>query len=57
MCTTCVQCPWRPEKGIGFPGTGVLDGCEPPCGYWEPNSDPMLEQPVILTTEPSHQLQ
>jgi hypothetical protein len=21
-------------RGIGSPGTGVIDSCEPPCGYW-----------------------
>lgn len=24
------MCPWRPEEWIGFPRTGVTDGCEPP---------------------------
>ena len=22
-------CPWRPEEGIVFPGTKIIDGCEP----------------------------
>lgn len=25
------------KKGIGFPGVGVTDGCEPQGGCWEPN--------------------
>ena len=25
----------RKEESIGFPGTGVIDGFEPPRGYWE----------------------
>jgi hypothetical protein len=29
----------------------IMDGCEPPCGCWDLNS----EQPVLLTTEPSLQ--
>ena len=29
------------------------DGCEPPCGCWELSSEPLEEQPVLLTTEPS----
>lgn len=33
----CVQDPWRWEEGIGFPGTGVTDGSEPPCVCWESN--------------------
>ena len=31
----------------------ITDGCEPLCGYWELNSEPMEEQPVFLTSEPS----
>lgn len=30
--------------------TGVLDGCEPPCGPWEPNPD-FANPQVIFTTE------
>ncbi|KAL6037840.1 hypothetical protein STEG23_003238, partial [Scotinomys teguina] len=26
------------------PGIGVMDGCEPPCGYWELNPSPLEEQ-------------
>ena len=29
--------------------------CELPCGCWELNLDPLEEQPVLLTTEPSLQ--
>lgn len=36
LCTTRVQCPWRPEAGTISPGTGVLDGSEPTCDCWEP---------------------
>lgn len=37
-CTyVCDRCPWVPEKGIRFPGTGIMYDCEPPCGYWELN--------------------
>ena len=33
-------------------GTELKDGCEPPCGCWEPS--PHLEEPqTFLTTEPS----
>jgi hypothetical protein len=34
------------------PGTGVQDGCELPCGCWEPSLGPLQKQPVLLTTEP-----
>jgi hypothetical protein len=33
----------------------LTDGREPPCGCWELNSSPLEEQPVLLTSEPSHQ--
>ncbi|ERE86056.1 histone deacetylase 2-like protein [Cricetulus griseus] len=28
----------------------TTDGCEPPCGYWELNSGPLEEQPVLLAS-------
>jgi hypothetical protein len=31
------------------------DGGEPPCGCWDLNSEPLEEQSVLLTTEPSLQ--
>lgn len=34
----------RPEKGIECPGTGVMDGCEPPYGCRESNLGPLQEQ-------------
>lgn len=50
----CTWCPWRSEDGIGrFPETGVRDGCELQCGFWE--SNPGLLQEQVLTTEPSLQ--
>jgi hypothetical protein len=33
----------------------ITDGCEPPCGCWELNSEPLGKQPVLLTAEPSLQ--
>jgi hypothetical protein len=41
---------------VGSLGTGVPDSCELPCGFWELNLDPLEEQPVLLTAEPSLQL-
>lgn len=26
-----LQCSWRPEKGIRYPGTGIIDHGEVPC--------------------------
>jgi hypothetical protein len=36
-----------PEEGI----RSFIDGCGPPCGCWELNSDPLEEQPVLLRAE------
>lgn len=33
--------PWRPEEGPRSFGTGVTDGCETPCGFWESNLGPL----------------
>jgi hypothetical protein len=37
----------------GSPGTG--NGCGSPCGCWELNPGPLLEQPMLLSTEISLQ--
>ena len=44
---------WTPEGGVGFPGTGVTDGCQLPFVFWESNPGPQKEQQVLLTAEPS----
>ena len=33
----------------------ITVGCEPPCGCWKLNSDPLEEHSVLLTAEPSLQ--
>jgi hypothetical protein len=43
------------EEGVRPPWTGVTDSCELLHGGWELNLDPLQEQPVFLTTEPSLQ--
>jgi hypothetical protein len=43
--------PVEAEDSIIFPGTGVVDGCEP-CGDWEVNLGSLDKQPVLKTTEP-----
>lgn len=30
ICAHECRCPWRSEEGIGPPGAGVTDDCEPP---------------------------
>ena len=52
VCLMHAWCLRKPEKGIGFPGTGVTDGREPPCGCWGLNLGPLEEQPVLLIAEP-----
>ena len=34
----------------------IIYGCNPPCGCWELNSDPLGEQSVLLIVEQSRQL-
>jgi hypothetical protein len=33
----------------------ITNGCEPPCGCWDLNSEPLEEQSVLLPAEPSLQ--
>ena len=49
----CTVCPQRSDESIRFPGTGVTDSCELPCGCWESNPGPLQEQSVRVTTENS----
>ena len=36
MCVSILPtCPQRSAEGIRLPGTGVMGGCEPPCGCWD----------------------
>lgn len=46
VCHVCAWC-LRKSEDIGSPGVGVTDDKEPSCGYWEPNSGPLQEQPGI----------
>jgi len=49
----CLEvCLW---EGVGSSGTGVTDDCELSCGCWELNLRPLVEQPMLLTAEPSLQ--
>ena len=43
------------ERDIRSPGATVIDGCEPPCRFWELDSGPVEKQPMFLITEPSLQ--
>lgn len=44
LMSTCVL---RLQEGTGCPETGVLEGCELPCGCWEPNLSPLQEQQTL----------
>lgn len=46
---------WQPEEGIRFPRNGIIDHCEPSCGFWEWNHASLQEQ-MLLTIELSLQL-
>ena len=49
-------CPWSSEECVRYHETGILDGCEPPCGWWELHPGSLQEQWPSLTTEPCLQL-
>lgn len=56
LCALCVRwCLRRPEEGVGSPRTGVIDGCEPPNGYWVLNLDPLQKHQDPLASESSLQ--
>ena len=54
-CVSVYLVPTEVRKVDQLPGTGVADGCEPSCGFWELNLGPLGEQQV--TVEPSLQPQ
>ena len=43
------------REGIRFPRTRIIDGFELPYGCWELSLDPLDEQLMLLTTDPSLQ--
>jgi hypothetical protein len=49
MCPCRLQ---KPEEGVIYPDTGIMDGCEPPYRCWGSNPCLLQEQPVLLTAEP-----
>ena len=53
-CTICVLGAWGGQD-IGFPETGVTDACELPGRARELNPDPLQDQQVLLTAEPTLQ--
>ena len=56
MCTLCFACMYVCLcEDVWSPRTEVTDSCEAPSGCWELKWDPLEEQPVLLTSEPSSQ--
>jgi len=49
----CAWCSSKSEEGIGSLGNGGTDAYEASCRCWESNPDPLEEQPVLLSSEPS----
>jgi hypothetical protein len=49
----CITCVSERQKKVLDPLKLELHVCELPCGCWELNLDPLEEQPVFLTTEPT----
>lgn len=50
MCITCTQCPWRPSDLLGLKSQTVTSGS---VGAGKPNLNPLEEQLMCLTIEPS----
>lgn len=44
--STCMSTVQTAEEGVRSSGTGLTDGCEPPCGCWD--SLGLLEQQSVL---------
>lgn len=51
----CYVCPHKSEENVEFPVSGTTEGFELLSGWWELNTGLLLEQQVVLATEPSLQ--
>jgi hypothetical protein len=51
----CLWSPGKSEEGVTPPGIGVLNGCEPSHGGWEPNLRPLQQKQIFLSAELSLQ--
>lgn len=45
VCAWCLQIS---EKGVRYPESVVIDGCEPPSECWELNLHPLQEQMLLI---------
>lgn len=41
----CLKEPWRLEQGVGSPGTGLTNRCEPLCWCWDAVGFPTTSSP------------
>jgi hypothetical protein len=59
LCVHTCECCYLQtlEEGTTSQEAGVTGSCEPPNECWEPNMGCLLEQNMLLATEPSLQLQ
>jgi hypothetical protein len=57
----CISAPYTfsacksQEEDVRTPGTKITGVSQPPCGCWESNPEPLEDQLVLLTVEPSLQ--
>jgi hypothetical protein len=54
LCTTCMQCPWRPEEGTMSFEAAITAGSKPAI-YTVWVLSPHLEKQVLLIAKVSHQ--
>lgn len=47
-------CLWASAEDVGSLGTGVINDCEPICGFWKLDSGPLKER-VLSVAGPSLQ--
>lgn len=52
LCARCLEA----REDVGFLGIRVVDSSELLCWWSASNPDPLEEQPLLLTAEPSLQL-
>lgn len=56
LCRPCVQCPQSPVQEFRSSESGITDHCKIPCGCRGSNPGCLEEQPVLLMSEPSLQV-
>lgn len=54
LCTWYVPSTCQGQKSSRSSGTGVTDGCEPPCEWWEWNPCPIYQRTKEACLQPQH---